>query len=287
MGERMTGLQTVNIERSFPDSRSSHRMPARAKGRKGWYIRRRNQLLRRMGLLAVGTALVVTVTVKAVSAWRSSGVEEDHVQWENQDMLAQNRAGEQQMSLVGEPEKTEPVIVLDAGHGGKDPGTMANGIQEKDINLAIVKKIQTILEDQGYQVILTREEDQSRTLSERVKTAGDAKAAVFVSIHQNALEHDTKTSGIQIYCNKAVNPDSAKLTEAIHSRILDATKAKDRGNIQDSDFYVVLHNPMPSCLVETGFLTSLEEQEKLTSEEYQEKLAKAVAEGIEAYLDSI
>lgn len=298
MEKRITGIQVTDISRSAPAPRNrgavrqSPQRPEyhrrRPRNRRAWYIRRRNQLLRRMGLMAVGLVLVVTVAVKGISALRSHSPGQENGQWENEDMLAQNGA-ERQMGLVGEvePEVTDPIIVLDAGHGGKDPGTMAEGIYEKDINLAIAKKTQAILEKQGFQVIQTRDGDTYLTLSERVKVATDAKASAFVSIHQNALERDTVTHGIQIYCNRDANPGSEKLMEGIHSRLLSTTGAYDRGKKCDSDFHVVEDNPIPSCLVETGFLTATEERANLVSDAYQEKIAQAIAEGIIAYLDSI
>ena len=297
MDRRVTGIQVTDISRSASAPRNtgaarrSTQCPPQARrrprNRRAWYIRRRNQLLRRMGLLAVGLVLVVTVAVKGISALRSHSPKEENGQWSNEDMMAQNDIG-RQLRLVGdsEPEITDPIIVLDAGHGGKDPGTMADGVNEKDINLAIVKKIQGILEQQGYQVIQTRSDDTYLTLSERVKVATDAKAAAFVSIHQNALERDTVTHGIQIYCNKDANPDSERLTDGIYSRILSATGAYDRGKKNDSDFHVVEENPVPSCLVETGFLTAAGERENLLSDSYQQKIAQAVAEGIIAFLGS-
>ncbi len=291
-GDRMAGLQMVDIERGVPARgnencvrRPSHPVRRRPGSRRDWYIRRRKQLLCRMGLSAAGLILAVVLVGRLISAFRGSGVETDNGQWEGQEMMAGNDAQKQQTSLMREPEIHKPVIVLDAGHGGKDPGTMAQGVYEKDINLAIVQKLQKLLEEKGYQVVLTREADTFLTLSERVKTAEDAGALVFVSIHQNALENDTVTNGIQTYCSKAANPDSEKLADAIHSRVLGATGATDKGCHSDSDFYVVLNNTMPSCLVETGFLTAPAEHEKLVSEEYQEKIAQAVAEGIGAFLE--
>ncbi len=178
----------------------------------------------------------------------------------------------------------EVVIVLDPGHGGKDPGTLWKNIYEKDINLAIIQKLEQILKEEGYQVALTRSEDVARTLKERVKVGADKEADVFVSVHQNALEKDTVTSGIETYCNQNSNKKSGILADAIHSRLIDSTGAKDKKVKKDSDLFVIINSEMPACLVETGFITSTKERAKLLDDSYQDKLAQAIAEGIKEFV---
>lgn len=178
-----------------------------------------------------------------------------------------------------------PCIVVDAGHGGKDPGTLWGDIYEKDINLAIATKLQQILTDKGYQVIMTRSGDDRVVLKERVRIAQDSQADAFVSIHQNALENDTETNGMQIYCSRFKNAKSVDLTQAIWDRLIENTGARDRGMETESDFFVLDNTTVPACLVETGFITSSTERELLLDEAYQEKIAKSIAEGIAKFLE--
>ena len=178
-------------------------------------------------------------------------------------------------------------IVLDPGHGGGDTGTLWGTVYEKDLNLAIAKKLKKKLVAQGYSVFMTREEDVRVSLQERVDFAEDCRADIFVSIHQNALENDTVTGGIQVYGNESACAGTRELATSIHVCLLEETGAVDRGLSLDSDLFVNKNAKMPSCLVETGFLTCGAEREKLLSEEYQEQLADGILKGILQYLREV
>lgn len=178
------------------------------------------------------------------------------------------------------------IIVIDAGHGGSDPGAVWNDIYEKDINFAIAAKLQKLLQEAGHTVIMTRTGDTSVYLRERVEQAEYSDADVFVSIHQNALENDTTTSGVEVYCNAFANQSSPVLAAAIHESLLHETGASDLGMETASRFFVVRRCSVPACLVETGFLTSAEERQLLLSEDYQQKIAVGIANGIEAYFQT-
>lgn len=176
------------------------------------------------------------------------------------------------------------VIVLDPGRGGSDPGTVWGDVYEKDINLAIAEKLEKILQDAGHTVIMTRTDDTSVFLRERVQRAEYNHADIFVSVHQNALENDTITSGIEVYCNEYSNQNSPALASAIHNALLQETGAVDQGVETASNLFVVRRCSVPACLVETGFLTSAEERQLLLSDQYQQKIAVGIANGIETYL---
>lgn len=182
--------------------------------------------------------------------------------------------------------KTEkvPVIVVDAGHGGDDPGAMWGDICEKDINLQIAQKTEQILRKSGYQVKMTRWDDTKVSLAERVDIAEKEKADVFVSIHQNSMEDDEISDGIETYCNETKNKESFPLALSIQNNITEITKAKNRKVDKESDLHVVSKNKMASCLVETGFLSSTSERKLLLDEKYQKKLAQGIAQGIMQYL---
>lgn len=183
-----------------------------------------------------------------------------------------------------EKEDDEVCIVLDAGHGGQDSGTLWGNIYEKDINLAITKKLKVILEEAGYQVVMTRNGDNRTVLKERVRIAEENHAAAFVSIHQNALKNDTATEGIQVFYNPLTNRYSKTLADYIHSKLLEATGARDKGSLENDELYVLNHSTVPACLVETGFLTAKRERKRLLDEGYQQQIAEGIAEGILAFL---
>lgn len=190
-----------------------------------------------------------------------------------------------------EPVTSEPkkVIMIDSGHGGNDPGCIKENpdrdIYEKDINLAIAKKLKSILEANGYQVIMTRDTDSFLELDERVALSNEKHPDIFVSIHQNALENDTISNGIETHYYDLPNLDSRLLAQTIQRFIVESTSARDRGTCNDSELYVLKNNTVPCCLVETGFLSAAEEGKKLLDSEYQEKIAQGIAKGIQNYME--
>lgn len=177
------------------------------------------------------------------------------------------------------------VIVLDPGHGGRDGGCVCGGVLEKDINLKIAQRTALILQEQGYQVVLTREGDEWIDKAERVESANERKAAVYVSIHQNSCEL-ADVSGIETwYGENDLTESSQKLAQLIEKAVVRATDANERELVADDELCVVNRSRMPSCLIETGFLSNKEERKKLCSDEYQEKIASGIAEGIVSYLN--
>lgn len=175
-------------------------------------------------------------------------------------------------------------IVLDAGHGGKDQGTSAKEVLEKDINLKIVQKTQKLLEDAGYKVGMVRNDDTFVKLGERAEYANEREAKVFVSIHCNSSESG-KGNGIETYYAEEKTEDSRPLAEFIQENVILQTNARDR-EARTADYAVISHTDMPAALVEVGFLSDADERTLLQQDDYQELLAKGIADGIIHYLDS-
>jgi len=180
------------------------------------------------------------------------------------------------------------VIVLDAGHGGWDPGMVSGKVEEKEINLSIVQKLQVFLEQGGATVIITRADDsdlannKSGDMNARRLIANTSHADIFVSIHQNSYASSNVRGAQTFYFNESDN--SQKLATFIQDRIREfadtGNKFKPRAN---SNYYVLKQTEMPAVLVECGFLTNPNERKKLTSEEYQEKMAWAIYLGVVDY----
>ena len=134
---------------------------------------------------------------------------------------------------------------------------------------------------------MTRTEDVNVYLNERARIANREDADIFISIHQNALEEDDVTSGIETWYNPVKDTQSKLLAKNIQENIIEATNANDLG-IKESEGLIVTKNTlMPSCLVETGFLSSTEERKKLTSSEYQDKIVEGIYNGIKSYFNSV
>ena len=174
-------------------------------------------------------------------------------------------------------------VILDAGHGGRDPGCVRNSVYEKNVNLSIVMKTKAMLEAQGATVLLTRPDDSFVSLEYRYCFENLHPEAVFVSIHCNALKNNGSISGMSAYCYTPGNEKSFDLAACVYSGALYATGAKDRGIKTLSDLKVVYYSTIPSVLIETGYLSSSAEFPLLTSPEYQDLIAAGITNGILTY----
>lgn len=174
------------------------------------------------------------------------------------------------------------VVVLDAGHGGDDPGATVGETYEKDINLAVTLLVQEQLKTQENVVVkMTRTEDVFLSLSDRAIYANDIKADLFISIHANALENNEEFSGIFTFYHPEKR-SSKKPAKIIQEAIFNETGAEDRG-VRSENYAVLRETKMPAVLVETGFMTCPEELALLVDGDYQKQLAKGIAQGILEY----
>lgn len=184
--------------------------------------------------------------------------------------------------LTGRPvPRGRVVVIIDPGHGGKDPGAVGiAGTQEKDIILPIAKKLGEILQQNGVQVVLTRNSDYFVSLQGRVDMAERANADVFVSIHANSAgANRPDVSGLETYYYDS----GSGLARIVHNSILQSVNVRDRG-VRKARFYVLRKSSMPSILVETGYMTGREDMAKLRNTQYQNRMADGIARGILQYL---
>lgn len=172
-------------------------------------------------------------------------------------------------------------VVIDAGHGGDDPGTNGGGWEEKVITLSVAEKVQALLEEAEYEVIMSRTDDTYVALTDRAALTREFDAPVFVSIHCNAAENIPTANGIETYAAPDDEAD-AELAGCLQTRLIAATEAKDRG-VKTSRLVVLTHNDAPAALVEIGFMTNTDECAKITDEDYQNTLAEAIVAGINDY----
>ena len=172
-------------------------------------------------------------------------------------------------------------VFIDPGHGGHDDGSSAFGLKEDELNLKIGLKIQKKLEEKGIEVKMSRTSDIYLSLDERAEMANQYGADIFVSNHINSFEKES-AYGMETYYHKdkiAHKP----LSDDIQDNGIKETGAFNRG-VKNANFAVLRESEMPSSLFEAGFISNKEESNKLRDEKYQEKLAKAVADGVEKYL---
>lgn len=173
------------------------------------------------------------------------------------------------------------VVVVDPGHGGPDPGAVGiGGLQEKEIVLDIGIKVANLLQQQGVQAVLTRQDDRDLDLEPRVQMAEQVNATAFVSIHANSISLSRPDiSGLETYYYQS----GAELAQAIHQNVLAATGVPDR-RVRTARFYVLRRTSMPSVLVEVGFVTGRDDALRLSDPAYRSQMAEAIVRGILQYL---
>jgi N-acetylmuramoyl-L-alanine amidase len=217
-------------------------------------------------------------------------------------------------------------VVVDAGHGGRDPGAVGVGdLREKDVNLTIARSLKKALLSRGFEVIMTRDRDLTLTLEERTAVAESSGGDVFISIHANASKQK-KTRGIEVYTLDAnherhsldvaarengvpaarldplqralaklqvgeVGAHSERLAAFVHDEVMRGGRERDQTlpdlGVKKGPFYVLFMSSMSSVLVETGFVTNQKDAKMLRSPLYQNMLGEKIALGVDRYRDQM
>lgn len=195
-------------------------------------------------------------------------------------------------------------VVIDAGHGGEDPGAVSeyNQLKEKEVNLNIATKVKALLESDNYKVIMTREEDKLEypdetkgiynkrlaDLTRRKKIMDEGGGDIVVSIHLNKFPQ-TQYFGAQVFYPPN-SPDSKRLAETIQNSLKEMVDPNNKrvAMVKDKQPQIIILQNLKttSVVVECGFLSNQEEERKLGTPEYQEKLALAIKDGIDKYFSN-
>lgn len=181
-----------------------------------------------------------------------------------------------------------PLIVLDAGHGGKDDGATVRSVQEKKLTLLTVMYTKKHLESLGYRVLLTRAKDVYVPLSRRVLVANKMKCSLFVSVHFNSAPNHL-AKGLEVYYigdTSERGRSSRKLANYVIHYVMGETNFLSRGVKLGKHLYVVRETQMPAILFEGGFMTNPEEWAKIKDKSYLEKIARGISQGVDNYLKS-
>lgn len=174
-------------------------------------------------------------------------------------------------------------IVLDAGHGGYDPGASANNLFEKDLTLDITKRVQALLISKGYKVLMTRSDDRYISLKDRTNYANQNNADIMVSIHINS----GGGTGIETWkMNAGPNPaKSTMLATHLQNHMIETTKVSNRG-IKDGNLHINRESNMPSSLVEVGFIDHPLDSVLLKQNQFKENAAIGISNGINTYFQT-
>lgn len=186
-------------------------------------------------------------------------------------------------------------VIIDAGHGGIDPGAVVSGLVEKELNLTVAKKLEEFIKLSGANVILTRRDDillgdgntvrehKTNDLKERLKIINETENSLFVSIHMNKFTSPSVHGMQTFFASKATGSD------ALAQSIQDAVKLFDADNDRcikpdDNNIYILEKATNTAVLVECGFLSNEKEAMLLTNDDYQNKMAFAIYTGIIKYI---
>lgn len=193
---------------------------------------------------------------------------------------------------------TPPTVLIDVGHGGFDSGKVGvNGALEKNINLQISTRLQSLLKENGINAILTRdsdkglyqETDQNKKLSDmkaRIQMMTDVDADIVVSIHQNSY-NKSSISGAQVFYYTS-SEEGQKLAQSIQDGFDYALGNRNTRSIKaNKDYYILVHSPIVSVICECGFLSNPEEADLLTTSDYQQKIAQSICNGILDYFQKL
>lgn len=238
--------------------------------------------------LIIIMSVVLLATVFFVTRFFASGNKQQNV--EKNKMVEELTLDDGENSLV---------IVLDAGHGGRDPGKVGvDGQLEKDINLEIVMKLKEALESDRElktKVILTRSDDmgyyeedtankKSADMKKRCEIIEATDPDLVVSIHQNSY-HSSSVKGAQVFYYET--SDKGKmLANKIQTQLVVALSGGNKGRVEkaNDNYYLIMNVKCPAVIVECGFLSNPEEARLLEDDEYQKKITKAIVDGIKDYL---
>lgn len=194
--------------------------------------------------------------------------------------------------------KQKPVVVIDAGHGGNDPGKVGiNNALEKDINLSIAILLKKMLEAEDIEVIMTRETDKGlydenaknkkvQDMKRRCEIIGKANSVVTISIHQNSY-HEEYVNGAQVFYFQH-SDNAKKLAEIIQTQLQTHVQPNNKRSAKNNaSYYLLKKTDATAVIVECGFLSNYEEASKLIDENYQQKLAWAIHLGILQYINGL
>lgn len=183
---------------------------------------------------------------------------------------------------VAVPNGAPRLVVLDAGHGGMDPGTVFEGVYESSVNLDITLRAEAILKQRGIKVVLTRSSDVFVGLDERCSIANNAGASLFVSIHQNSMPDPATRGTMTLYYASSVN--GKHYAEIMQQTLVSAVGLGSLGLRTSSGLVVLRKTKMPAILTEAGCMSNVQDMQLIKTEPYRQTAATAIADGIEKIL---
>lgn len=239
------------------------------------------EILRNNGKIEIFMSIVLLVSVTAIAC--------------NMEKVVDQKKSESVTTNI----KNGKMVVIDPGHGGADPGKVGtNGAKEKEVNLAIAKSLKKVLEDKGFDVVMTRTEDVVLGNNSKFSKIGDlnkrceiinaayekSNECIMISIHQNSFAQESVHGAQSFYFQRSENSKALaeKVQEQLNAEINTEKAKKSKPN---DSYYILINSKCPGIIVECGFLSNSIEAGKLTDGEYQNKLAQTLCNGILSYFE--
>jgi len=187
------------------------------------------------------------------------------------------------ITILKPASNNEKLVVIDAGHGGVEPGAVYSGLQEKNINLDIALKLNELLKKENVNTYMIREDDKYVSFYERAFIANKLKASLFLSIHNNALEDRSFDGTMMLYSinsNESKKFNSLNFAKIIQNRLINDLDTKDRKVRERNDLVVLRLTKMPAALAEIAFMTNSNDLAKLKNADFKQKTAQALCDSI-------
>lgn len=212
---------------------------------------------------------IISLLILGVFIWNNNIQSDANKQYDNKDF---------------DTTKETFKVVIDPGHGGKDVGaTGTSSLYEKDFTLSLSKKVKEILEkEEKIQVYMTREDDTFISTEDkyRPKFANELDADLYISIHGNTFK-SPDISGTESYY---YHEKYKSFADIMHKNVVNATGFEDRG-VRKEDLFVVRYTDMPSVLLEIGYLTNTQEEQRMLNDKFQYSVAESIRDGVKEYLE--
>lgn len=228
-----------------------------------------------------GKIITITFTNKVVNISDVDKKAEENIEIKEEIKVPENVETTSRGGVDREKREEKKIIVIDAGHGGKDPGAVFSSVYEKNLNLDIAKRLRKLLVAKGYEVIMTRTNDTFVELTERANIANENNADLFISIHNNSMP--SGYSGIMtLYSTRDVNESlsSKKIAEIVQANMLETMGTKNIGARERDNLVVLNKTTMPAVLVEVGCMSDSKELNQLKKATFRQKAAQGIYNAI-------
>lgn len=242
------------------------------------------------GVLFVFTASLIPVS-SFVNTYYQSDFLSKYDMFNEGDFKINDTYSDARINAIKKQGIDKKLVVIDAGHGGIDPGSQNNGLLEKNISLDVALKINALLKRAGVNTILTRDKDVFVNVIDRIKLANTQKASLFISLHCDSFK-DSKTNGISTLFYPSETLLTGNLNEVQYANIINNEIGKNleifnKGIIPRKDLIVLKHANMPSVVVELGFISGEKDSKLLSQESFRKKIADSINKAIIIALEKI